>query len=489
MSSHQDTASRASRSAPSSRRVPARGGRADETADGAGGPRRRLGLRARAVAAFASIALVLSVALAALSYQVTRQNLIRQRETAAERQAYLNARLVRSVLRAETADLPGLLRSLQLASDGTAVLRVKGAWFGTAVGIGRDEIPASLRDAVQQGEAGRQRTDVGGEPFVAVGVPLPAVDALYFELVPLRELERTLQTLAGVLTAAGLATTLAGAIAGWYASGRVLRPLGRMAAAASQIGGGRLEQRLDAGGDADLEPLVRSFNEMVRALRQRIDREARFASDVSHELRAPLAAMSSALHVARRRAGEGADAALDVLEAKIAGFNQLVLDLLEISRVDAGVATVTFEPVDPEDLVRGVLTGTGRHKVTLWRDDTAPATVCLDRRRVGQMLVNLLDNADLYAGGATAVGVSGADGVVRFAVDDAGSGVPEHERAYVFERFARGERSTGPDAPTGTGLGLALVAEHSRLHHGRVWVEDAPEGGARFVIELPVEQP
>jgi signal transduction histidine kinase len=77
---------------------------------------------------------------------------------------------------------------------------------------------------------------------------------------------------------------------------------------------------------------------------------------------------------------------------------------------------------------------------------------------------------------------------VRLAVDDAGPGVPEHERAYVFERFARGEGSSGPDAPSGTGLGLALVAEHVRLHDGRAWVEASPLGGARFVIELPAAE-
>jgi len=78
------------------------------------------------------------------------------------------------------------------------------------------------------------------------------------------------------------------------------------------------------------------------------------------------------------------------------------------------------------------------------------------------------------------------DPVVRFAVEDRGPGVPEHERHHIFERFARGESSAQPGAGDGTGLGLSLVAEHARLHHGHVWVEERVGGGARFVVELPL---
>jgi signal transduction histidine kinase len=102
------------------------------------------------------------------------------------------------------------------------------------------------------------------------------------------------------------------------------------------------------------------------------------------------------------------------------------------------------------------------------------------------MLINLLENADRYAGGPTAVVVSGNDSVVRFAVEDRGPGIAEHEKHHIFERFARGESSARPGAGDGTGLGLSLVAEHARLHHGHVWVEERVGGGARFVVELPL---
>ena len=102
------------------------------------------------------------------------------------------------------------------------------------------------------------------------------------------------------------------------------------------------------------------------------------------------------------------------------------------------------------------------------------------------MLTNLLDNADAYGDGAVTVVVAGERGALLLAVDDAGPGIPPEERELVFERFARGETS---ESKPGTGLGLALVVEHVRLHDGQVWVEESPGGGARFVILLPEAAP
>ena len=126
-----------------------------------------------------------------------------------------------------------------------------------------------------------------------MGVPLLAIKGSYFEFVPVQELDQTLSVLARALAAAAVVITGIGAILGRYASGRVLRPVQRMAATAAGISEGALDQRLDAEGDSDLEPLVDAFNAMVSALKSRIDRETRFASDVSHELRTPLATMAA----------------------------------------------------------------------------------------------------------------------------------------------------------------------------------------------------
>jgi two-component system, OmpR family, sensor histidine kinase MtrB len=444
----------------------------------------RLGLRARTTAAFGCIALVVSATVAGFAYGATRRSLIERRESTAEAQAFVNARAVRSVLRSDPNDVRSALRAVQTTSDGAAVVRVRSQWFGTSVGVGRDSVPGSLRALVEAGKAGRQRVTVPSGPNVVVGLPIPAVDALYFEFVPVTELSRTLEGLARVLATTAAVATAAGALFGWYLSARVLRPVHRMANAAGEIREGRLEQRLTADGDRDLEPLVTSFNEMVNSLQERIDREGRFASDVSHELRGPLAAMQSAVNIARRRTPPEAQDALDVLEEQLTSFRELVLDLLEISRMEAGAAKLELQSVDPAAVVRSLLETMGRTSVPVVVERDGRAR--LDARRVAQVLTNLVENADRYAGGATAIVIGGTDDVLRLAVEDAGPGVPEHERRYVFERFARGESVIGPDAPKGTGLGLALVAEHVKLHGGRVWVERAEStGGARFVIEVP----
>lgn len=445
----------------------------------------RLGLRARATVAFGCIAFALSAVLAFLAYELTRSYLLDQRQTQAMRQAYVNARLARSVLRSPDPDVPTLLASLQGSSNSVAVIRFQGRWFASTVGVGPGEVPSGLRRAALAGAAGRQRSLLEGKPQVAVGVPLPAAEAIYFEFAPLGELERTLGLLARALAVGATLTALGGAAVGRYASSRILFPLRGMASAASHISRGSLDTRLDAKGDPDLVPLVDSFNDMVDALQERIDREARFASDVSHELRTPLAAISSAVNIVRRRrhSPEETAEALDMLEGKLDSFNRLVLDLLEISRLEAGVARLEREPIDLERFARSLLASIGRTGVPLGIEPTAPRRASLDARRVSQMLVNLLENADKYAGGATALVVSGGPGVVRLAVEDRGPGIAPHERHHIFERFARGESSAR--AGDGTGLGLSLVAEHARLHDGRVWVEDRAGGGARFVVELP----
>jgi two-component system sensor histidine kinase MtrB len=442
-----------------------------------------LGLRARVTAVFAILALVLSVSLAVFSYELTRSYLLSRRIATARQQTYLNAQAVRDALRVNPADVQGALAQAQTGAASAVVLRVGAAWFGTSVGVGRRDVPESLRSLIASGASGTQNTDVASTPNVAVGVPLPSINGAYFEFVPVQELALTLTRLAQVLAAAAVVITLLGAVIGRYASGRVLRPVRRMAAAASGISAGTLTERLDADGDSDLEPLVDAFNDMVSALRNRIEREARFASDVSHELRTPLAKMSAALSVARRRnSADSSNAALDVLDDELQRFTGLVLDLLDISRMEAGVGELDLGEVDPAVLVREVLTSTRRDAVPVDVASSAPTSVAIDKRRIGQILTNLLDNADAYGGGVVCVSVSGSPDSLSLAVDDAGPGVPLHEREYVFDRFARGQNAG--DTP-GTGLGLALVVEHVRLHHGDVWVEDAPGGGARFIVRVP----
>ncbi len=458
------------------------------------GPRRRawtLGLRARVLTAFAMGALVLSALLAAVTYGLVRENLVRQRESVAVNQAYLNARSLRDSLRSTGVDVSSVLDSLTPAGGGSPVLVRQGVVFAP-LGIGLEELPPELRSIVASGQPARMRFSLDGESQLGVGLPLPSVQAAYFEVTSFRELEGALRSLGLSLLAAALVTTIAGAALGASVSRRVLRPLADVSAAAVAIAGGRLDTRMATTDDADLGTLVTSFNEMASALQERIERDARFASDVSHELRSPLTTLSASIHVLEARREdmpERAQAALDLLVADVARFSAMVEDLLEISRFDAGAAHLDLEEVRIGELVmHAVDASTDADVPVAVAGDTVDCVVQADKRRVVRVIANLIGNAESHGGGVVGVSIALLDDHVHIAVDDAGPGVDEVDRDRIFERFSRGSAAGSRGSGAGVGLGLALVREHVELHGGRVWVEARGTGepGSRFVVELPV---
>jgi signal transduction histidine kinase len=437
-------------------------------------------------ATFAIVSLLLTALLAATTFFLARTYMLDQRERTATRQAFLNARLVKLALNDNPqADIQETLDQLQGELNSVTLIHIDDRWYGSGARISQTAIPADLVEVVADGGAGRRRVSVSGAPHIVLGTPIVASSAEYFEFVPLENLERTLRILAGSLVVASAFTAIAGAGVGWYASRRLLRPLERVSAAAVDLAGGRLDTRLDDEGDADLESLVRSFNDMAVSLQQRIEREARFASDVSHELRTPLTALSTAVSVVRAREADmppRTRLAVDVLETQIRYFERLVLDLLEISRIDAAAAELDVDDVDIVELVRGVLVG--YEGVRLDVKPGMPERVPLDRLRMERVLVNLLDNAEHHAGGATRVELARRDDMILVAVEDNGQGVAPTDRERIFDRFWRGPAAR-QGSVKGTGLGLSLVAEHVRAHGGWVDVEAARDGGARFVVAIP----
>jgi len=442
--------------------------------------------------AFGMVSLLIAGTLAVLSYSVVRSSLLEERREAAMREAYTNARAVRTRLRADDENLVNLLAGLQLDSAGQVLLRREGRWYTDSVSTDSAVIPPSLREAVEGGAAGLQVAGSGAAPVLVVGVPIAEADAGYYQVSSLADLDRTLNLLGSSLAIGAIGAALVGAVTGAVISGRVIRPLRAISDVAGEIAAGRSDARLDAGHDPDLVPLADSFNGMVDELEERALREARFASDISHDLRGPLTAFSAAVSVVNRRRGElppQASAAVDALDEQVVAFNRLVVDLLEISRFEAGTASLQTREVDVLELVRAVIgEWEGAESAPVIRIEPGTAVRArVDPRRIQQALTNLLENAERYAGGATEVVIEPRprSATVRICVDDEGAGVPEDEREAIFERYHRGTRGTSTDAPRGTGLGLALASEHIRLHGGRLWVADAPTGGARFVIELP----
>lgn len=456
--------------------------------------RQRLGLRARITLAFAVGALLLSALLAGTTWALTRENLLNQREDSATVLVYQNAGTVQQQVSPDTDTLE-LLSNLSTPLGARPILYYQGDYTSRSTEFGRDALPASLRDTVVGGQPARMRFAVRGEMQLGVGIPIPSADAAYFEIISLDDIESTLEALGVSLVGASLLTTLAGATLGWWASRRALRPLTGVSTAAMALAAGRLDTRLEASEDPDLRPISASFNDMAQALQDRIERDARFASDVSHELRSPLMTLAASIEVMdnqRADMPERAQAALDLMVGDIDRFQQLVEDLLEVSRFDAGVVRLELEEVHLAELVMQAVSHASDTDVPVEVDaELAGIVVQADKRRIVRVIANLLDNATKYGGGASSVSLRQAEDGVQIAVEDHGAGVPDEDREMVFERFNRGSAAGRRGSSDGVGLGLALVAEHVNLHGGRVWVEGRRDGeaGARFVFHLPVEEP
>ena len=446
-------------------------------------------MRSRVTLAFATGAAVVSAVLAGATYGLAHHYLLAQRLSSAVNQTFANARLLKQDLTPPATDVAAVLSSLTPAQGTRSLLYRNGRWFSTSVSVGHAALPTPLVDTVLRGAPARQRISLPGGPAVAVGIPLPSVGADYFEVHSLDELARTLDLLAIVLGVGAVATTLGGVAAGRWASRRLVRPLPEVAEVAAAISHGQVGQRLPIAHDSDLDPLVASFNEMVDALQARIDRDTRFASDVSHELRSPLTTVQTSVELLELFRGSlppDGQRALELVSVEMGRFSTMVQDLLEISRMDAGAASLDLEEVDLDELVvNTVAAHTGGTVPVEVEPGAVGVTVRGDRRRLQRVIVNLLDNARVHAGGAVLVTVARAGNRARAIVDDAGPGVPIDERGRIFERFYRG--AVSGRRSEGSGLGLSLTAEHVKAHNGQVSVLDRPGGGARFVVELPVQ--
>ena len=451
---------------------------------------RRLGLRARITLAFTVGALLLSVILSITTLALTRENLLNQREDAATVVVFQNAGIVQQ--QAGNIDDAALLSSLRTPLGSRPILYNGREFVSRDPQFGQDALPAELRDVVVGGQPSQMRFELRGQMQLGIGVPIPSAGVAYFEIVSLNDLEDTLRALSVSLLGASLVTTLAGAGIGWWVSRRALRPLAGVSTAATALAAGRLDTRLESSDDPDLQAITASFNDMAQALQDRIESDARFASDVSHELRSPLMTLAASIEVMnnqREELPERSRAALDLMVADIDRFRQLVEDLLEISRFDAGVVHLELEEVHLAELVMQAVSHSTDADIPVDVDaELAGVVVQADKRRIVRVIANLLDNAAKYGGGATSVSLRQATDGVQIAVEDRGDGVPEDDRELIFGRFNRGGAAGRRGSVEGVGLGLALVAEHVNLHGGRVWVEDRSDGeaGARFVVQLPV---
>lgn len=443
----------------------------------------KLGLRARVALTFGVLSLVVAVTVSGTTYALARVYLLSQRETAALTRALIDARAASASLEAGAPPAKALE---QIPSVGTSqpLLFVDGEWFTTGVTVSPESLPADLLAVTADAGGAWQRFGVGSDPYLAVAVALPA--GLYVEVFPLLDLETTFIIAGWVVFGLAVASFGIGGGVGRYAGIRILRPLRSISDGAEQVAAGDYSVRLQPTGDADLDPISDSFNEMAAAVQAQISRERRFTANVSHELRSPLTSVLGTAELLERRRESLAEKdanIVDVLVRQVRRMSQMVLDLLEISSVTADT-DMQWETADIMSLCAEVLSDRGLDAHLLHGETVLVHT---DARRFERILGNLVDNAQRHGGGVTKieVAVSQTDAhTVVITVDDEGPGIDKEEAVRLFEPFARGSASAGTD---GAGLGLALVREQSRRLGAEVEVGSNPVGqGARFTLTMPL---
>ena len=316
---------------------------------------------------------------------------------------------------------------------------------------------------------------------------------------PLQDEQQTYALVRRTAAAAGLLLVGLLALIALLVTRQVVSPVRLAARTAERLAAGLLEERMAVEGEDELALLALSFNSMAASLQDQIRRledlslvQRRFVSDVSHELRTPLTTVRMAaevLYEERDTFPPHVARSAELLQAELDRFEELLVDLLEISRYDAGAASLDTEPVDLVALADRVLSraeplARARGSVLVLRSD-APVVAEVDQVRLERVLRNLVVNAVEHGEGRPVeVHVRGTATVVAVLVRDQGVGLQPGDSELVFTRFWRGDpsraRTTG-----GTGLGLAIAREDVRLHGGELEAWGEPGRGAAFRVTLP----
>ena len=345
-------------------------------------------------------------------------------------------------------------------------------------------------------------------PGIVVGsqVNLPSNGATYtlYYLFPLDEESQTLALVTrAMVTAGGLLLVLVAGLT-WLVTRQVVTPIRMARRVAERLAAGQLQERLKVSGEDDLARLATSFNQMASNLQRQIRQleelsrlQRRFVSDVSHELRTPLTTVRMAgdvLHDARASFDPTTSRAAELLQTELDRFETLLVDLLEISRFDAGAAVLDVDDVNLVDVAHRVVETTRalaeqRNVSVVVRAQQQPCLAEADVRRVERIVRNLVTNAiDHAEAGARGTGivvhVAADSHAAAIAVRDYGVGLEPGESAMVFNRFWRADPARARTSG-GTGLGLSISLEDTHLHGGWLQAWGRPGEGAQFRLTLP----
>ncbi|MDT9696395.1 HAMP domain-containing sensor histidine kinase [Streptomyces sp. P17] len=369
-----------------------------------------------------------------------------------------------------------------------------------------EEPTPALREAVRSSMATVfQRVDSGDHTSLVVGMSVMFTSSdggayhsgvRVFLTVPQTTEQAYVDALVSAVERATVPALALAVLLALLAARGVLRPVRALRRATRSIAEGRLDTRLAVNGSDELADLSHTFNETAAALEESVAelrgmeaRARRFAADVSHELRTPLAAMSAVTDVLDEEAARldpDTATAVRLISEETVKLTRLVDDLMEISRFDAGAATLHLDEIDLAESLRRTLSARA------WTDlvdcDLPPPGALrgrVDPRRLDVVVANLVGNALRH--GARPVRLrlyAGGDRLAVIEVLDSGSGIPDTVLPHVFERFYKSDAAR--TRTEGSGLGLAITAENVRMHGGTVSAASRPEGGAVFTVRLPL---
>jgi two-component system sensor histidine kinase MtrB len=449
-------------------------------------------LRRRLTLAFALTAGLAAAALAAGSFVLVREARLTDSRDRALEQSRFNLVLGAEVLPTEGPE--ALVEAYERRGRFETVLLVDDTSYPSSLSLGAGQVPDDLQELVAEGELGYERTDVVDTPYLVTGGQIPGGDAEAYFFFSEEQLWDDLAELRTILLVGLAIVVVVAGLAGAVLARRILAPVKRASTAAHSLAEGLLDTRLPVESSDEFGLWAASFNEMAEALEAKITalseaqaRERRFTADVAHELRTPLTAVvneASLLAEHLERMPTEARRPAELLVEDVKRLRDLVEDLLEISRLDAGTQPLRTERVDLGSLVEAAVRARGwQERVIL---ESGRVVLATDPRRVERIVANLVANALEHGGRDVSVRV-GADGLGAFVeVADRGPGIAREDLPHLFERFYKADPAR---TSRGTGLGLAIAHENARLLGGDVEVWSEAGVGARFTLRLPVTEP
>ncbi|MGB3414598.1 MAG: MtrAB system histidine kinase MtrB [Microbacteriaceae bacterium] len=341
-------------------------------------------------------------------------------------------------------------------------------------------------------------------PALVVGSQLDLGPAGKYELYTVFDLSEVQQTLSFVqqtLLVGGAILVLLIVLVSWFIVRMTVAPIQAVAETSSQFAAGNLDARIPVRGEDEISTLARSFNNMAASLKSQITRLAelstlqqRFVSDVSHELRTPLTTIRLAgdvLYAEREKLPAKTRRSAELLQSQTERFEELLNDLLEISRIDAGAVVLEHDPVSMVKMVEESIEDVREIAEQQGSDIRLVAVggyleVDIDSRRIRRIVNNLLGNAIEHGEGKPiVVSIDSNERAVAVSVRDYGIGMKSSEVQQVFERFWRADPSRKRTLG-GTGLGLAISQEDAGLHNGWLEVWSEPGAGSCFRLTLPL---